>query len=232
MKRFFRKMPSMVRKGRALLVSILIHASIAMTAVSVAYTVKKVSARSEAKMCIALKNYAPPKTVTPKEKPKTPKKRPKPEPKVEKTIPVKEPEPIEEEIPEPVVEEVAETEPTEETNATRVAETEPMTTESDSANQVAYTGATYMQEFQSEIVELLQKHLYYPRIARKRGIQGDVTVSFDLSITGEASEIVVVNESHGILNKAAITTVERALKSFPKPPESIRLNVPIHYALQ
>jgi protein TonB len=90
----------------------------------------------------------------------------------------------------------------------------------------------YLLEHIRQIALLLRENLYYPRIARKRGITGDVTVAFELLTNGEVRNVAVITQAHPILNRAAVTTIERLSGEFPKPDEPLTLQVPINYRLQ
>ena len=89
----------------------------------------------------------------------------------------------------------------------------------------------YVKEHITEIMALLRKNLYYPRMARKRGIQGKVTVSFELLENGEIKNIKIVEAGRDILARAAVTTIERLEGKFPLPNEVLVLHVPIMYQL-
>ena len=90
----------------------------------------------------------------------------------------------------------------------------------------------YFEQHVAEISRLLQENLYYPRMARKRGITGEVIVAFELLQNGEARSIVVRSGDRSVLNKAAIETIERLSGEFPRPDRPLTLNVPIRYQLQ
>ena len=90
----------------------------------------------------------------------------------------------------------------------------------------------YLKENLAEIIELLQENLYYPRRARKRGIEGEVILRFKLSTTAEVSDIEVISSKSDILNRGAIRTIEELSYKFPKPSEELDLKVPIFYKLQ
>ncbi len=89
----------------------------------------------------------------------------------------------------------------------------------------------YVNAHISEIMALLRKNLYYPRMARKRGIQGKVLVRFELLQNGEIQHIEVLESGRDILARAAVTTIERLDGKFPFPEETLVLNVPIMYEL-
>ncbi len=89
----------------------------------------------------------------------------------------------------------------------------------------------YVNQHLAKISQLLQENLYYPRRARKRGIQGEVIVKFDLSTQAEVSNIEVISSSSKILSRGAIKTIQNLSMKFPKPEEKLTLSVPIVYKL-
>lgn len=90
----------------------------------------------------------------------------------------------------------------------------------------------YVDENLKEIVTLLQENLYYPRRARRRGLEGDVVVKFKLSKNAVVSSIEVVSSQSDILSRGAIKTIENLSTVFPKPKEELVLKVPISYKLK
>ena len=99
-------------------------------------------------------------------------------------------------------------------------------------SKVKVTGEKqYMQDNIALINALIKQNLYYPRIAKKRGMQGKVMVFFTLNTKGEVMDIKALGEIASILRKAAIKTVEKAAQSFPQPKEVLALQIPITYKL-
>jgi len=90
----------------------------------------------------------------------------------------------------------------------------------------------YIKENLTQIMELLKENLYYPRRARKRGIEGDVVIKFHLSKTATVSNIEVISSKKEILSRAAIKTIENLSSQFPKPKKEIVLKIPISYRLK
>ena len=243
----------MIRNGRALFISLVIHGSLAAAAIFAMYSFsKKEKPGQEAKICISLKQYAQPVAKAPViEKPK---EQPKPKPVEKKVKQVKKPEPVKPKkvvkkvVPEPapivlpeekVIEETAEevAEVAEETVEQATQEVESTVTAaakevSEEVVPVMSAGDAYLQEHLAVIAALLRENLYYPRIARKRGITGEVVVAFELQSNGEALDVNVKSGQHAILNKAAVKTIERLSGRFPKPEQPITLHVPIRYELQ
>ena len=89
----------------------------------------------------------------------------------------------------------------------------------------------YIEEHLAEIVALLQENIYYPRRARKRGIEGKVLIRFTLSKNAEVSEIHVLSSKSDILSRGAIKTIENIEDKLPKPKQKLTFNVPISYSL-
>ncbi len=89
----------------------------------------------------------------------------------------------------------------------------------------------YMQDNIALINALIKQNLFYPRLAKKRGMQGKAMVSFVLNTHGEITQIEALGEIASILSRAAIKTVQKAAASFPHPKASLSLQIPIVYKL-
>jgi len=71
------------------------------------------------------------------------------------------------------------------------------------------------QKNQHAVRHRLEAFKYYPASARRRGIEGDVDVSFMLVHGGVAEQVKVLKGSgYAVLDRAALTTVARA-QPFP-----------------
>jgi TonB family protein len=81
------------------------------------------------------------------------------------------------------------------------------------------------------IRDLIQKDTAYPHMAKKRGLEGKVVVSFTVCADGEAQDITIT-ESSGfeILDRNAVEAVKKA-SPFPKPPVKATLIIPVVYKL-
>jgi protein TonB len=90
----------------------------------------------------------------------------------------------------------------------------------------------YINNHQDEIRQMINDNLYYPRRARKRGVQGEVKVKFTLSKDAEVSNIIVLSSKSDILSRAAIKTLNNLSKKFPKPDEELVVSIPILYKLR
>lgn len=95
---------------------------------------------------------------------------------------------------------------------------------------------TYEEEYLNEnialINSLIKKYLTYPNIAKKRGSEGKVLVSFTIGVNGDVSEIQASGKVDNILKQSAIKTITRAADSFPHPQTMLALSIPISYKLK
>ncbi len=89
----------------------------------------------------------------------------------------------------------------------------------------------YIEDNIALINALIKQNLYYPRIAKKRGMQGKTMVSFTLDTDGKILEIKALGSIASILSKAAIKTIQKASASFPHPKQVLALQIPIVYKL-
>lgn len=91
--------------------------------------------------------------------------------------------------------------------------------------------AQYIQDNIALINALIKKNLSYPRLAKKRGLQGKAMISFTLNMEGEVLDIEALGVLSSILKKSAIKTVKKASSSFPRPSQVLALRIPIVYKL-
>ncbi len=89
----------------------------------------------------------------------------------------------------------------------------------------------YLNEHLAKIVELLQENLYYPRMARKRRIQGEVLVAFTLEKDGTVRNTEIRRHARPVLDRAAIETVTSLSGKMPHPKNVLTLEVPIRFVL-
>ncbi len=91
--------------------------------------------------------------------------------------------------------------------------------------------ADYLKKNFSYIKDIIQRNMSYPVIARRRGWEGRVTVSFVVCIDGHVKNIMLEKASGiGLLDKNAVETVKKAAP-FPRPPLEAEVIVPITYKL-
>lgn len=91
----------------------------------------------------------------------------------------------------------------------------------------------YLREKLSVISSIVQKHISYPLIARKMGWEGRVVVCFLLRSDGRVENVHVEKSSgYEILDKNAVSTVQKVSGLFPKPPVDVLVRLPINYKLE
>lgn len=148
-----------------------------------------------------------PEQPKPQPKPK-PKPKPKPEPRPE---PVPEPQEAPEEEIEPAPESVTPAEPVESVSAV----------DSRMAAEI----------YERQVLNIIRKNLRYPANARRRGIEGTVTVRFTILGSGEVSGVRIVRSSGAnVLDKATLEAIGRC--GFPPPPGGrVELSIPITFRL-
>jgi protein TonB len=235
----------MKRHTPSLFVSLLVHAFFAVLVFStIEYAVKISDEKKEKRVCLKLQCVKPhkeavqkpiTKAVTPpkplkKIKPKPKKKPPK---KIIKKVKPKVIEKVKEEVKkeelmQKIPQKVVEQKPLE----VKELKPEPKEEEQGSAKEVCSKEKVYLDKHLKEIIKLLSENLYYPRSARKRGIEGVVKVYFTLNKDASVENIQVLSSQSDILSRAAIKTIEDLSKEFPKPQEVLMLKVPIEYRLR
>lgn len=89
----------------------------------------------------------------------------------------------------------------------------------------------YKEKNLAKIVEILQENLYYPRRARKRGVEGKVIIRFTLSKTSDILDIKVLSSKSEILSRSAIQTIKNIKNKLPNPKKEITIKVPVVYSL-
>ena len=81
------------------------------------------------------------------------------------------------------------------------------------------------EQYLQTLMKHIDAHKFYPSAARRRGIEGEVTVSFEIT----ADKIACNIEAHGstsVLERAAIQAVHDA-SPFPEPPANILFSSPV-----
>lgn len=169
----------------------------------------------------------PPKPkLEPKPKPKPkPKKVPIPEPEPE-PIPEPEPKPAPEPEPEPIVEPEPVPEPVAQNEPEPVIEEAPPPAPKVDAEKIEMEKQRYL----TEVMDIIEKNKYYPRSARRRGMEGVVRVSFTILSEGNIKSLKV-HEGHGILRKAAEEAVKKSLP-LPEPSNTVFCPLEIDFAME
>lgn len=166
------------------------------------------------------------------EPPPIPETRPEPEQLPPLPEPPPKPEVKREPLPEPIIEprpassEVVEiAEPVEEQVAASAYPEAPI-------EKPALTQVVLENERESYLLQLLahiDSHKFYPRSARRRGMEGEIQVTFYLLRDGSISGLQIKGGSK-LLRKAAKQAVQQSL-SLPPPPESMRLQEQIRFGM-
>lgn len=242
----------MNKHSKSLLLSIIIHALL-LASVFYAYSevVSSKGEKKEKRVCIRLgcitesvKTVKKPQKVQKQQKKilkttKThpPKKIKKPKEIVkkvpQKTIPIQKAKPIEQKPPEVVEEKVAQEQKCEEEEIAAACPQETEHTEAlqQKSQQQESKESQYVNRHLTAIAKLLQENLYYPRRARKRGIEGEVVVKFTLQTDAQVTDIEIISSKNAILSRGAKKTLQDLSGEFPRPDEELTLTVPISYSL-
>jgi protein TonB len=82
----------------------------------------------------------------------------------------------------------------------------------------------------AEIRRMIESHKSYPRLARRKGWEGEVVVELSLDGSGALRDVQVVRRSgYRVLDQATLTAVRSA---GPFPPLSGRVQVPVSYRIE
>jgi TonB family protein len=97
------------------------------------------------------------------------------------------------------------------------------------AHEDAMPGGVPFEERLAEIRRRIQEALVYPPLARRRSLEGESEVAFEIAPGGAPSAIELVRSSGSTLLDAA---AERAVRAAaPLPPVLGRLRVPVRFEL-
>lgn len=107
-----------------------------------------------------------------------------------------------------------------------------------SANQIASApdNSALIQDekelYLQTIAAHLEKHKYYPRSAKRRNIEGQVKVSFELMEDGNILNLHTFS-GHSLLQKATSESIHSALPMPPRPESLLALStIPIEYTME
>ena len=96
--------------------------------------------------------------------------------------------------------------------------------------QTARAVHDFRQDYLNSILAHIEAHKYYPQAARRRGISGQVRVSFNLLAQGEVAD-VDAKSAHVLLCHAARNAVQQAVP-LPTSPEEIDLPMRVSFTMQ
>ncbi len=238
----------MIRHSNSFFISLAIHIIIFMLLFYswkqiASFKDEKIKENISVKLCCVVEKKPEAKVVKkPKIVQKKEIKKVIPKEKIVKTVPLTIPivkeetkpqkEIIEEKIIEPEIVEKSEETNVTQTDTQKVATQVQSTQEESPHAKEVRIADEYVKEHMKQLVRLLQDNLYYPRSARKRGVEGSVIVKFILSPDATAYSIEVISSNSEILSRAAVQTIKNLSGKFPKPKEELVLNVPIKYDLK
>lgn len=88
----------------------------------------------------------------------------------------------------------------------------------------------YVYTHSAKVQEILNQRKIFPKNARKLDQYGEVLVRFDFTPNGEATNIRIIKSSgFDMLDNAAKELIKTSSSLFPKPQETVPINVPIEY---
>ena len=85
------------------------------------------------------------------------------------------------------------------------------------------------ENYLARLLSHIDSHKFYPRSARRRGVIGEVQVSFYLLSDGGIRDLQVTGGSK-VLRQAARQAIQNAL-SMPRPPETLGQQEPIRFGM-
>lgn len=86
------------------------------------------------------------------------------------------------------------------------------------------------REYLAVLMAHIERYKFYPRAARRRGLEGEVVVSFTLQADGRISGLQT-NGGHRLLNRAAREALEAA-QPLPEPPATMVLPSELTFAIR
>lgn len=92
--------------------------------------------------------------------------------------------------------------------------------------------------YHQQLLAHIERHKYYPAIARRRALEGTAIIAFDLDVKGGLRSYSLVRSAgHKILDEAALTAIRNA-SPFPPPPanqierRAFAFQVPVRFSLK
>lgn len=86
------------------------------------------------------------------------------------------------------------------------------------------------RNYLGELVAHIESYKYYPRAARRRGIQGVIQVSFRLLANGSITDLEI-RSGHKLLRTATEQALQKA-QPLPKPPAQISTPLSVSYGME
>jgi len=157
-----------------------------------------------------------------------------PEIKPEKPIVKSKPKPVQKVKKRPALKKV--TEPVQEVVAASVSQPEAVAVATPAAVSPAIPQINEglikreTERYLTEVMAHIEQHKWYPKAARRRGIEGEVHISFTLFPDGSARQLIVEN-GPSLLIAAAREAVEKA-SPMPTPPASLHCPLECQFRMQ
>jgi periplasmic protein TonB len=82
----------------------------------------------------------------------------------------------------------------------------------------------------SDLIRRIERKKFYPRVARRRNLQGNIRVKLSVRCNGSITNLRV-NGGHKLLESAAAKAVRNAAP-FPRPPSGIGCPLAINYSMR
>ena len=86
-----------------------------------------------------------------------------------------------------------------------------------------------MQGYLGRLQDTIARYKEYPVVARRRGIEGEVRVSFQLQADGHVTEVAISGKQKS-LRVAARNALELA-QPLPLPPEGVAIPMAVAYTM-
>jgi len=116
---------------------------------------------------------------------------------------------------------------------TTAAQVTPKTSDAQDSKASNKSRADEHNELKHRLQQALAHHFNYPRLARRRGWQGEVIVSFTLGLGGKIKDIRISSSSgHNLLDRAALTTLSKIDRISTAAQYTHSFELPVIYQLQ
>ena len=92
-------------------------------------------------------------------------------------------------------------------------------------------GGDLLAAYVKRVRDAIARHKRYPSLARRRGIEGRVTLQLSIASDGSVVSSEALGSPPVLLAKSALAAVASASPFDPPPAGSLRIEVPIRFAL-
>ncbi len=151
---------------------------------------------------------------------------PEPDPELEReTEPEPDLEPMPETKPEPQRKAKTKSKP----KAVAQAAPTPVPEQRPEPKEDAMTKTELRERYLASLLALIEKRKSYPRVARRRSIEGLVRVSFTVECDGSIGRLQI-RKGHKLLKRSATKAIDLA-QPFPQPPEEVKCPLPVDYVM-